>query len=231
MTDESAAGRVLSEAAARELVAQLRSGYAAGVRVAGLQIQLTNGQASPAIIGTASIPTATQAVAGAMTAADKAKLDGIATGATKVSVDASLSATSTNPVQNKAVNSALAARAPIASPTLTGTPKAPTAAAGTNSTQIATTAFVTSAVNAAITASVSYQGAANAYSDVTSKAYKPGWYWFIRTAGTYAGQLCEAGDMIIANAAKGAAPKDSDFDVIQSNVDYVTADDVKAWFA
>lgn len=36
----------------------------------------------------------------------------------------------------------LAAKAPIASPTLTGTPAAPTAAANTNTTQIATTAFV-----------------------------------------------------------------------------------------
>jgi hypothetical protein len=36
-----------------------------------------------------------------------------------------------------------------ASPTLTGTPIAPTAAAGTNTTQLATTAFVTSAVDAA----------------------------------------------------------------------------------
>lgn len=41
-------------------------------------------------------------------------------------------------------------RAPLASPALTGTPTAPTATAGTNSTQIATTAFVTSAVSTAI---------------------------------------------------------------------------------
>jgi len=40
----------------------------------------------------------------------------------------------------------LAAAAPTASPTFTGTPAAPTATAGTNTTQIATTAFVTSAV-------------------------------------------------------------------------------------
>lgn len=39
--------------------------------------------------------------------------------------------------------------APKASPTFTGTPKAPTAAAGTNTTQIATTAFVTTAVSGA----------------------------------------------------------------------------------
>lgn len=33
-------------------------------------------------------------------------------------------------------------KAPLASPTFTGTPAAPTAATGTNTTQIATTAFV-----------------------------------------------------------------------------------------
>jgi hypothetical protein len=40
-------------------------------------------------------------------------------------------------------------RAPLASPALTGTPTAPTAASGTNTTQIATTAFVASSVTAA----------------------------------------------------------------------------------
>ncbi|MEO7141779.1 MAG: hypothetical protein ABIY51_16010, partial [Ferruginibacter sp.] len=38
-------------------------------------------------------------------------------------------------------------KAPLASPTLTGTPAAPTATVGTNTTQIATTAFVNAAVN------------------------------------------------------------------------------------
>jgi len=38
-------------------------------------------------------------------------------------------------------------RAPLASPTFTGVPAAPTAAAGTNTTQLATTAFVTTAGN------------------------------------------------------------------------------------
>lgn len=41
-------------------------------------------------------------------------------------------------------------RAPVASPTFTGTPKAPTATAGTNSTQIATTEFVGTAIANAI---------------------------------------------------------------------------------
>lgn len=44
-------------------------------------------------------------------------------------------------------SSALSTYAPLASPALTGTPTAPTAAAGTNTTQIATTAFVQTAVS------------------------------------------------------------------------------------
>jgi hypothetical protein len=43
----------------------------------------------------------------------------------------------------------LAAKAPLASPALTGTPTAPTATAGTNSTQLATTAFVQASMAAA----------------------------------------------------------------------------------
>ena len=42
----------------------------------------------------------------------------------------------------------LAAKAPLASPTFTGTPAAPTASGGTNTTQIATTAFVSAAISA-----------------------------------------------------------------------------------
>ena len=50
---------------------------------------------------------ATQSAHGLMTAADKKKLDGIASGANNITVDAKLSSTSTNPVQNKAVKTAL----------------------------------------------------------------------------------------------------------------------------
>lgn len=49
-------------------------------------------------------------------------------------------------VTQGAINTALALKAPLASPTFTGTPAAPTAAPGTNTTQLATTAFVTAAV-------------------------------------------------------------------------------------
>jgi hypothetical protein len=44
------------------------------------------------------------------------------------------------------LTSDLAAKAPLASPVLTGTPEAPTPAPGTNTTQLATTAFVAAAI-------------------------------------------------------------------------------------
>lgn len=54
---------------------------------------------------------ASSSSAGLMSATDKAKLDGIASGANKTTVDSELSSTSTNPVQNKVVNNALSGKA------------------------------------------------------------------------------------------------------------------------
>lgn len=59
------------------------------------------------------------------------------------------SGTGTNtdaPMTQKAVKDALDTKAPIASPTFTGTPAAPTASGSTDTTQIATTAFVHDAI-------------------------------------------------------------------------------------
>lgn len=141
------------------------------------------------------------------TADEKTKLAGIATGANKTTVDTALSSTSTNPVQNKAIYTALSnkqgtltfdnsptensnnpvksggvytalegkqdnlnfdtaptsgstnpvtsggvytalgKKANLSSPTFTGTPKAPTAAQTVNNTQVATTAYVRTAVD------------------------------------------------------------------------------------
>tara|TARA_Y100000004_G_scaffold52318_1_gene58007 strand:- start:320 stop:928 length:609 start_codon:yes stop_codon:yes gene_type:complete len=50
--------------------------------------------------------------------------------------------------------SSLAAKAGLASPTFTGTPAAPTAAQGTNTTQVATTAFVNAEIAADLTAAI-----------------------------------------------------------------------------
>ena len=76
----------------------------------------------------------------------KTKLEGLY----QVIVDSALDATSENAVQNKVVKAALDLKAPLASPAFTGLPTAPTATAGDNSTQVATTAFVQGEITSAI---------------------------------------------------------------------------------
>lgn len=109
--------------------------------------------------------------------------------------------------------------APKASPAFTGAPTAPTAADGTNTTQIATTAFVQSAVTAAKAGVAVFRGTINDAAVITGAEYKLGWYWVVKTAGTYVGEACEVGDMIFAIADKGAAYQASDFSVVQNNMD------------
>lgn len=225
------AGKALSEDAGKEIAALVRSNFGTALAINGLEIQLKNGQATPVILGSVSIPTVTENAAGAMSASDKSKLNGVDVGANKTIVDSALSSSSDNPVQNKAINAALGEKAPLASPAFTGTPTAPTAASGTNNAVVATTAFVTSAISNALASAMTYKGAASAYSAITETPYKAGWCWIVSAAGTFAGQDCEVGDMVVANKAKGSSAADSDFDVIQSNMEYVTVDDVRSWFA
>lgn len=63
---------------------------------------------------------ASTSTAGLMSASDKTKLDGIATGANKTIVDSTLSTTSTNPVQNKIVSTELGKKLPLSGGTMTG---------------------------------------------------------------------------------------------------------------
>jgi hypothetical protein len=63
----------------------------------------------------------------------------------KIQLAGDLAGTATSPTVP-----GLAAKAPLNSPALTGTPTAPTASAGNNTTQIATTSFVSAALTAAI---------------------------------------------------------------------------------
>lgn len=66
------------------------------------------------------------------------------------------------------LNNSIALKANIASPTFTGTPSAPTASAGTNTTQISTTAFVKTAVDSKAT---DITTAYKAYTDNAVVAY------------------------------------------------------------
>ena len=132
----------------------------------------------------------------------------------------SIASGNSNFVTGGTVYSTTSTLAPKASPAFSGTPTAPTATAGTNTTQIATTAFVKNAVDTAVTGAAAYQGVVNAGSAISSLSdYKAGWYWVIGTAGTYVGETCEVGDMIFCKNDYSSAYSASDFDVVQTNLD------------
>lgn len=110
----------------------------------------------------------------------------------------------------------------FANAALTGTPTAPTAASGTNNTQIASTAFVQAAIDKKIAAAdaMIYKGTIGTGGTVTSlpATHSTGWTYKVITAGTYAGVKCEIGDMIVC-LTDGTTATDSHWSVIQSNID------------
>jgi hypothetical protein len=91
--------------------------------------------ASPALTGTPTAPTpanATNSTQIATTAYVKALFDDLYGGSVSAGFDTLFE-----------IEAVVGSKAPLASPALTGVPTAPTAAGGTNTTQLATTAFVT----------------------------------------------------------------------------------------
>lgn len=94
-------------------------------------------------------------------------------------------------------------------------PTAPTAADGTNNTQLATTAFVYNAFKS--NDAMVFKGVVNSNSDLPATHYQ-GWTYKIGTAGTYAGQTCEIGDTIYC-VTDGTAANNAHWVVIQNNVD------------
>jgi len=93
--------------------------------------------------------------------------------------------------------------APLNSPSLSGTPTAPTANAGTNTTQIATTQFVQTALSG-IAGAMYFKGtigtSGTAGTALPTSGVKVGDTYKIITDGTYASQAAKVGDMFIATA-------------------------------
>lgn len=85
-------------------------------------------------------------------------------------------------------------------------------------------------IAAASVGGATFQGTVSAQTTITNSNYKQGWYWVVATAGTYVGQVCEAGDMIFAIADKGSSYSASDFSVVQTNLDItsITAEDINS---
>lgn len=120
----------------------------------------------------------------------------------------------------------------LVSPSFTGTPTAPTIIdTSDNSTKIATTAFVTAAINAKLASNdaMLFKGTIGTNGTITSlptSEYQAGWTYRVITAGEYAGQQCEVGDLIIAisdGPATGSTITNSHWTVAQNNIDgYLT---------
>ncbi|HBC9781985.1 TPA: phage tail protein [Escherichia coli] len=110
---------------------------------------------SPAFTGTPKAPTpaaGNNTTQLATTAFVQAALTALINGApaTLDTLKEIAAAINNDPKFSTTINNALAQKAPLSSPALTGTPTAPTAAQSVNNTQIATTAFVKSAIAAMV---------------------------------------------------------------------------------
>ena len=99
-------------------------------------------------------------------------------------------------------------------------PTAPTPIDSSNDTTVATTEFVKKAFNA--NDAMVFKGVLNASSEIPTSGYSTGWTYRIGTAGSYAGEACEIGDLLIA-INDGPASGDSlialDWIRIEHNID------------
>lgn len=107
--------------------------------------------ASPTFTGTVTAPNPPSGSSD-QTVATTSWVRSVATGGGGGSVDLGplTNRVTTLEASQTAQNTDIAARAPLASPALTGVPTAPTASTGTSTTQVATTAFVAAAIPAPV---------------------------------------------------------------------------------
>lgn len=121
----------------------------------------------------------------------------------------------------------LDAKAPIDSPAFTGTPTAPTAATGTDTTQIATTAYVRAEIqsmvkdlDAVVFKDTIAGGSTGAYGALTPAADK-GDLYIVSTAGKIDGVAVEPGDWLICKVDGTAAATANNYSTIVDNWGFV----------
>lgn len=92
--------------------------------------------------------------------------------------------------------------------------------------------YVSEQISSAMTGAAKYKGTVGTGGTVTTlptSGYKQGDYYVVCTAGTYAGNTCEVGDMLFANKdyASGATEK-NDWDAVQANITAMTTAEINA---
>ena len=92
-------------------------------------------------------------------------------------------------------------------------------AAGMDSTAEAEIIALRKTVNEVLEGGVSFKGALTSTSGLPTVGYRSGWQYSVKDPGTYAGQSCEAGDLVLCvkDYASGSA-SNSDWTVIQANI-------------
>ena len=129
-------------AAVQADVDQNESDADAAIAAVQADVDQNEADADAAIAAVQADVDANETAANAAIAAVQADVD-----QNEADADAAIAAVQADVDQNEAdADAAIALKADIASPTFTGTPAAPTAGAGTNTTQLATTAFVSAAI-------------------------------------------------------------------------------------
>lgn len=121
------------------------------------------------------------------------------------------------------LNTLEATKAPIESPIFTGTPEAPTAPQGTNTNQLATTAFVIKEIGDKIEAAVALKfkgtlGTTGTVKSLPSRHTTGDVYVATSGAPNVSGMRLEPGDLVIC-IKDGSAATDSDWTVVQTNID------------
>lgn len=91
---------------------------------------------------------------------------------------------------------------------------------GNTSTVEAEIVALRKAVEAAVSKGQHFQGVVNSTATLPPYNYKAGWLYSVQEAGTYAGNVCEVGDLIICvkDYASGSA-SNADWAVLQANLD------------
>ena len=123
------------------------------------------------------------------------------------------------------VTASLALKSPLASPSFTGVPTAPTATTGTSTEQIATTKFVKTAVDVGIASNDAMAlrgtlGTGGTAASLPTEDYLVGWTYKVVSSGTYAGQACSIGDLMICVSSFNTAYKDADWSRVPISDEY-----------
>ena len=143
---------------------------------------------------------------------------------TSLSLENVTNTSDANKPVSTAQQTALDLKANLASPTFTGTPLAPTATGGTNTTQIATTEFVSAALSLAVTGLLEFIGTTDASTNPNYPAANKGDTYIISVAGKIggaSGTSVDVGDQVLCiadNAGGTQAAVGASWTILEHNL-------------